>query len=59
MEQRSPYSPQFVAALIEFEDRLCAAQGVESAGPNGRDGLKKERTAGSAAAGAGGWLLNR
>lgn len=59
-EQCSPYSPHFVAALHEFEDRVCAALGVSI--PNSKSsrggGIKKERSAGSAAAGAGGWLLN-
>lgn len=59
-EQRSPYSPQFITALNEFEDRTCAALGLETAGPDSKPGVKKERgAAGSAAAGAGGWLLNR
>lgn len=62
-EQRSPYSPQFITALREFEDRVCAALGVEadssSAGKADTGGGKKERTAGSAAAGAGGWLIDR
>ncbi|CAN0495070.1 unnamed protein product, partial [Ectocarpus sp. 12 AP-2014] len=61
-QQRSPYSPQFITALNEFEDRACAALGLEANGAGNAAGdEKKERTggAGSAAAGAGGWLLNR
>lgn len=63
-EQRSPYSPQFITALNEFEDRTCAALGLEATAPGSTpsgaaDGGKKERSTGSAAAGAGGWLINR
>lgn len=63
-EQRSPYSPQFITALNEFEDRTAAALGLEAASPDSQlsaaSGGKKERGgAGSAATGAGGWLLNR
>ena len=66
-EQRSPYSPQFITALNEFEDRTCAALGLEAGSadsdskPGAADGGggKKGGGAGSAAAGAGGWLLNR
>ncbi|CAM9346739.1 unnamed protein product, partial [Scytosiphon promiscuus] len=60
LEQRSPYSPQFIKALTEFEDRTSAALGLEgTAGQGSRadaDGdRKRERSgAGSAAAGAGG-----
>lgn len=63
-EQRSPYSPQFITALNEFEDRTCAALGVEAAGPDSKPsyaggGGKERGGAGSAVAGAGGWLLSR
>lgn len=62
-EQRSPYSPQFITALNEFEDRTCAALGMEAASadskPGAAGGGKKGSGAGSAAAGAGGWVLNR
>lgn len=62
-EQRSPYSPQFITALNEFEDRTCGALGLEAGGadfkPGAADEGKKGGGAGSAAAGAGGWLLNR
>lgn len=61
--QRSPYSPQFVAALHEFEDRVCAALGVPApgskSGTGDSGGGKRGRNSGSTAAGAGGWLLNR
>ena len=65
-EQRSPYSPQFITALNEFEDRTCAVLGLEAGSspdsdskPGAAGGGKKGGGAGSAAAGAGGWLLNR
>lgn len=64
-EQRSPYSPQFIKALNEFEDRMCAALGLEAyAGQGSKADVegdrKRERSgAGAAASGAGGWLLNR
>lgn len=62
-EQRSPYSPQFITALNEFEDRTSAALGLEAASsdskPDASGGGGKGGGAGSAAAGAGGWLLNR
>lgn len=69
-EQRSPYSPQFITALHEFGDRARASLGVEAASDMGDcgsggggnlegGGRKGEKTAGSAAAEAGGWLLNR
>lgn len=58
-EQHNPYSPQFISALKEFEDRLRAALDSEAAAKAGQVGLgKKERSAGLAAAGAGRWLLD-
>lgn len=58
-ELRNPYSPQFISALKHFEDRLRASLDSEEAVKAGQVGLgKKERSAGSAAAGAGRWLLD-
>lgn len=58
-EQRNPYSPQFISALKNFEDRLRAALDSDDAVKAGQIRLgKKERSAGSAAAGAGRWLLD-
>lgn len=60
-EKRSPYSPQFIMALQEFEDRVCVALGVPALGGKSAAGSmgKKGPSAGASAAGAGGWLLNR
>lgn len=65
-EQRSPYSPQFITALHEFGDRARASLGMEAGGGGGGGdnlegvgGRGEKTTAGSAAAEAGGWLLNR
>lgn len=60
-EQRNPYSPHFITALHEFEDRVCAALGVVvgSTKAGAGNGYRMGQTAASAATGAGGWLLDR
>ncbi|CAM9783054.1 unnamed protein product [Choristocarpus tenellus] len=57
--QRQPsggtFSPKFILALREFQDRVCVTLGTPVHNPGGGSGSKDQRESG----GAGSWLLSR
>lgn len=56
-ESQSPYSPHFLKALDDFEERVCVAQGLAMLGAKLSVGGRGDR--GEPGSTAGGWLINR